>query len=78
MGNQQQRRGTVGEINIDRKDRRTLRITSKNHRLTAAELNIHLEVLFPQKLSDVSFLNPTSPVAVGLQLLHLLFLKVML
>jgi hypothetical protein len=37
-----------------------------------------LKTLFPQKLSDVSFTNPTSGVAVGLQLLNLWLLKVML
>jgi len=49
------------------------RIVSKNHRTTAAkvaaELNIHLGRLFPQKQSDRSFTNPTS--TVELQLLNL-------
>jgi hypothetical protein len=50
------------------------RIVWKNHRTAAAQvtvaLNIYLEdpVLFSQKLSDVSFTNPTS--MVGLQLLN--------
>jgi transposase len=59
---------------LTEKYRCTLRWTvSKNHRTTAAqlraELNIHLEDLFPQKLSDVIFTNPTS--TAGLQLLNL-------
>jgi hypothetical protein len=41
-----------------------------------AELNIHLEDPVSTNLSDVSFTNPTSPVA--LQLLNLRLLKVML
>jgi hypothetical protein len=56
------------------RDRPTLRRTaSKNHRITAAQVNC---ILFPQKLSDVSFTNPTS--TVGLQLLNLSLLKAML
>jgi transposase len=48
---------------------RTLRrIVSKNHRTTAAQLNIHLKDRF-DKNSNVSFTNPTS--TVGLQLLNL-------
>jgi hypothetical protein len=71
-----QRRGTVGENNIDR--RRSSYIEkdclekSHNYYSTGdrtAELNIHLEDLFPQKLSDMSFTNPTS--AIWLQLLNL-------
>jgi hypothetical protein len=43
----------------------------------AAELNIHLEdSVLPQKVSNMSFTNPTS--TVGLQLLNLGLLKVML
>jgi hypothetical protein len=65
------------KINTDtltERDRRILRKTvSKNHRTTAAqvtiEMNFHLEDLFPQKLSDVSFTDPTS--TAGLQLLNL-------
>jgi hypothetical protein len=34
--------------------------------------------LFPEKLSVMSFTNPTSTIAVGLQLLNLRLLKVML
>jgi hypothetical protein len=62
------------------RDHCTLRTVLKNHRTIAAqvtaELNIHLEDLFPQKLSDVSFTNPTY--MVGLQLLNLRLLEVML
>jgi hypothetical protein len=43
-----------------------------------AEMNTHLEDLFPQKLSDVNFTNPTSTLVVGLQLLSLSLLKAML
>jgi hypothetical protein len=58
------------------------RIVSKNHRTTAAQMTgqqnwiYMLKTLFPQKLSDVSFTNPSPKVR--LQLLNLLLLKVML
>jgi hypothetical protein len=47
---------------LTERDRRTLRrTTSKHHTITAAqvtaELNIHLEDPFPQKLSDVTGLQ---------------------
>jgi hypothetical protein len=65
------------------RDRRTLRrIVSKNHRTTAAQVTgqqnwiFILKTLFQQKLSDVSFTNPTS--TVWLKLLNLWLLKVML
>jgi hypothetical protein len=58
------------KINIDRRDRHTLRRTVlKNHRTNAqvtAELIIILKTLFPQKLLNMSFTNQTS--MVGLQL----------
>jgi hypothetical protein len=59
-----------------------LRIVSKNQKTTAAQVTWQqnwifiLKTLCPQKLSDVSFTNPSS--TVGLQLLNLLLLKVML
>jgi predicted transcriptional regulator len=58
-------------------DHLTLRRTvSKSQRTTAAaqvtaELNIHLEDPVSTELSDVNFTNPTSTVAVWLQLLNL-------
>jgi hypothetical protein len=62
------------KIPIDKRYHSTLRrIVLKNHRTTAAqvtaELNIHFARPFPQKLSGVSFTNPTS--MVGLQFLNL-------
>jgi hypothetical protein len=61
------------KINTDRRDHHTLRRQfQKNHSTAAqmtAELNIILKTLFPQKLSNVSFTNPTF--TVGLQLLNL-------
>jgi hypothetical protein len=55
---------------VPERDRRTLRrIVSKNHIITAAQVNCSkteyvfiLKPLFPQKLSDVSFKNPISTV----------------
>jgi hypothetical protein len=56
------------------------RIVSKNHRTTAAqmtvELNIHLEDPVSTKLFNMSFRNPTS--MVGLQLPNLWLLKLLL
>jgi hypothetical protein len=57
------------KINID-----TKRLSYINHRITAAQVNCNrteysLKTLFPQKVSDMSFTNPTS--MVGLQLLKL-------
>jgi transposase len=58
-------------------DRRTLRrIVSENHRITAAELKIHLLDPVSTELSNASFTNPTS--MVGLQLLSPQLMKVML
>jgi hypothetical protein len=54
---------TEGDCHILRK------IVSKNHRTTAAQVTAELKTLFPQKLADVSFTNPTS--TVGMQLLNL-------
>jgi transposase len=60
---------------IERDRRRLKRIVSKNRRTTAAQLtgqqnSIFIQkTLFQQKLSDLSFTNPTS--TVGLQLLNL-------
>jgi hypothetical protein len=52
---------------LTERDRRTLRrIVLKNHRTIAAQVTAELNI--PQKLSNVSFTNPTS--MVGLQLLN--------
>jgi hypothetical protein len=71
------------KLTLTEGDHGTLRkIVSKNHRYTTAQVTGHqhrifiLKTLFPQKLSDMNFTNPTS--MVGLQLLNLWLLKVML
>jgi hypothetical protein len=66
---------------LTERDRSTLRrIVLKNRTTTAVQvtvgLNIRIETPCPQKLSNVSFTNPTS--TVGLQLLNLELLKVIL
>jgi hypothetical protein len=62
-----------GKINIDRKRLLYIEKDCLENQGTAAqtiaELNIHLENPFPQKLSDVSFKNLTF--TVGLQMLNL-------
>jgi hypothetical protein len=67
-------RNSERKSTLTESDRHTMRRTvSKNHTTSAAqvtvELNINLEGPVPQKLSDVSFRNPTS--MIGLQLLNL-------
>jgi hypothetical protein len=59
-----------------------IRIVSRNHTITAAQMTgqqnwiFILKILFPQKFCDMSFTNPTS--TVRLQLLNLWVLKVKL
>jgi transposase len=54
------------KLSLTKRDCSTLRrIVSINHRTTAAQVTA--ELIIPQKLSDLSFTNPTS--TVGLQLL---------
>jgi hypothetical protein len=53
----------------ERDHRTSRRIVSKNHRATAAQVTTGLNMYLSQKLSDVSFTNPTS--AAGLQWLRL-------
>jgi hypothetical protein len=66
---------------IERYHRTLKKVVSKDHTTTAAHVTgqqnwiFILNTLFPQKLSDASFTNPTS--TVGLQLLNLWLLKVM-
>jgi hypothetical protein len=67
------KRNSVQKSTLTERDCRTLRrIVSKSHRAAAAqmsaELNILLEDLFPQKLSDMSFTNLIS--TARLQLLN--------
>jgi predicted transcriptional regulator len=68
-----EKRNNGRKSTVTQRDHRTLvRIVSKNHSTPSQvteELNIHLKDPFPQKLSDMSFTNPTS--IVGLQLLNL-------
>jgi hypothetical protein len=72
------RNSTVTERDL----RISRRIVQKGHKTTAAQVTgqqnwiFILKTLFPQKLSDMSFTNPTS--TVGLQLLNLWVPKVML
>jgi hypothetical protein len=68
------KRNSGRKSTLTERDHCTFRRTvSKNRRITAAQViaeqNIHLKILFPQKLSDMSFTNPTS--TVGLHLLNL-------
>jgi transposase len=70
------KRNSGRKSTLTERDRRTFRRTvSKNQRTTAAQVTgqqnwiFILKTLFQQKLTDVSFANPTS--AVGLQLLDL-------
>jgi hypothetical protein len=77
------KRNSEPKLAMTERDRRRLRrIVSKNHRTTAPQVTgqqiwiFMLKTMFPQKLPDVSFTNPTS--TVGLQLLNLWLLIVML
>jgi hypothetical protein len=79
MGRKHQRRGTVckrQKSTLTKRESRTFQKDcfeeSQNYCSAgygAAELNIHLEALFLQKLSNLSYTNPTS--TVGLQLRNL-------
>jgi hypothetical protein len=77
------KRSSGRKSKLTERDRRILRrtVSKKTHNYCSKveegqELNAQHETLFTQKLSDVSFINPTS--TVGLQLLNLWLLKVML
>jgi hypothetical protein len=82
MGREHQRRGTVGENQHWQKeivvygDGLFRKITEPLQHRWQQKWIFTLKILFPQKLPDVSFRNPTS--TVELQLLHLRLQKVML
>jgi hypothetical protein len=79
------KRNSGWKSTLTERDRHALRkIVSKNHTTAAAQVNCSRTEYsswrpgFHKNLSDVSFSNPMSTVAVWLQLLNLWLLKVML